>query len=254
MIPSATASATPKADTYVPFHSQTRKKATQSKHHDTIPMPSMSTRRATAPPCGGDTTLQESMPELASQATAPSGGETITLQQFFPTIYKKKKSKSKKAFKTQQMDFPSNFDSSEVQDTSDEMQQQDDTIHITASEGVPAWMYSATTSSIPGRKRTVTVPRDAAKYLLQYLSMAMGTSAQEFEVPVQELGARPRTDSKRGMQIPETPMPTPMASTTEGAAAWSQIPSTIPSYMQVPMEMPMPREETLTIDWTNIRK
>lgn len=112
--------------------SQSKSRMLQSVEQEpiTVATPSRSTRRATAPPCGRITTLQETVPDLIDQATALSGGRTATLQHFFPNTYKKK-SKSKKTTTAQQMEFSSASESNEAQDTSDEAQQQDDTICIT---------------------------------------------------------------------------------------------------------------------------
>lgn len=58
------------------------------------------TGHATAPPCGGTVTLQETLPDPVGRATSPPSGRIETLQHYFPVSYKKK-ARSKKTALTQ---------------------------------------------------------------------------------------------------------------------------------------------------------
>lgn len=136
--------------------------------------------------------------------------------------------------------------------TSAAPQQQDDTVCSTASEGVPAWMLSVTATTGSSRQGpTVTIPKNVAKVLLQYLGTALGKSAQENQIPVPNLGSRGKASAWQGMRIPATSVSSQMGE----AAAWPQRPQTTSLYMQVPMEKQVSKAQAIqAVDWTNIRK
>ncbi|KAL9867998.1 uncharacterized protein GJ701_001188 [Geothlypis trichas] len=178
-------------------------------------------KQMTAPPSGGMTTLQDP-PDLFARATTPSRGGTAAMQQFFQATYIKKTT-SKGTTTKQQMNYPSTSGVREFEETLDETQiQGKDIIQITASEGIPAWMFSVA---------------EAAKSFLHSLETAKKTKQREFQPSYAELGARPKT-SRQKMQTKESPMT-----------------STVPLCMQLPMELPEEEQQPVeTMDWDHIRK
>lgn len=164
---------------------QTRSQTLQSAEQEPIEFvsSSRSSRQTTAPPRGGMTAMQD-MPDLFDSATTSPVGQTETMQQFFPTTYKKKTTLKKTTTTTQQKDnSPSTSGSHEVEDNSDEAQPQgEETIQITASEGIPAWMFWAA---------------EAARNLLQSFDAARRTRSREPQVSFSDLGARLKTSKQK---------------------------------------------------------
>lgn len=74
----------------------------------------------------------------------------------------------------QRVEHPSIPERRGAHDTPTKAQQQDNTVRITASEGVPAWMLSTSgTAGSSSQEHSVSISKSAARFLLQYLDMAL---------------------------------------------------------------------------------
>ncbi|XP_053812935.1 uncharacterized protein LOC128795877 isoform X2 [Vidua chalybeata] len=134
--------------------------------------------QTTAPPSGGTAILQEVLPEPVAQAIAPPSGGSVTLQHFFPVLYKKK-SRARKTTPARQQEPPLIPERHETQDTPAEAQQQDDTVCITASEGVPVWTIPTSRSADPSRQgESIIISKGVVEFLLQYLTTALESHSE----------------------------------------------------------------------------
>ncbi|XP_053788595.1 uncharacterized protein LOC128782340 [Vidua chalybeata] len=134
--------------------------------------------QTTAPPSGGTAILQEVLPEPVAQAIAPPSGGSVTLQHFFPVLYKKK-SRARKTTPARQQEPPLIPERHETQDTPAEAQQQDDTVCITASEGIPVWTIPTLRSADSSRQgESIIISKGVVEFLLQYLTTALESHSE----------------------------------------------------------------------------
>nr|XP_041569126.1 uncharacterized protein LOC115494085 isoform X2 [Taeniopygia guttata] len=217
--------------------------------------------QAAAPSSGGTTTLQQILQDPVRQGKVSHSGGTLTIQDFFPASYKKK-SRMRRAASARQQESPLTPEECGTQDTSAGAQQQDDTIRITASEGVPAWTIPKSRSAkISGQGESISVSKRVVEFLLRYLSIALESQPELlvhlpkiFQImqgshvfsstagaPLFSGGTQPSSS-----QMPQTPLVSVSA-----AASKLQSPQMTPLYRQVPTEFPALPDAK--VDWQDIR-